>query len=330
MMTVADIARAVRRGAAISIAPLCTSSHHAATSSSVALRPLREPSRRRDAARRDHARRQARRQPAAPADRDQGHRPLRVHHRHRRHAQNDHCARHDRSPPDSRPPTPRNPGQIKSPSNTGWLTQPGRRGRSRRLVMARGWASLALRPASFFASVVDLDAPRSRRDFLRKDYAYLFERYYFLEDQDALGLVVFDELERTRSHLLVDQMARYFGHEGRGEVRAGRVVPEPFFVQRRVIVRSMACGWCAKPPTRARCRLLARTGLCSPMVHTAPRLARLRRPPDGPPDIVAAAERPVDLVQIAASRVELRRRLKAKPLQHLPVLLVSWIGKHLA
>jgi Protein of unknown function (DUF3800) len=82
-----------------------------------------------------------------------------------------------------------------------------------------------------FASVVDRDAPRSRRDFLRKDYAYLFERYfYFLEDQDALGLVVFDELERTQSHLLVDQMARYFGHEGRGEVRAGRVVPEPFFV----------------------------------------------------------------------------------------------------
>ncbi len=82
-----------------------------------------------------------------------------------------------------------------------------------------------------FASVVDREAPRSRTDFLRKDYAYLFERYfYFLEDRDELGLVVFDELERTQSHLLVDQMSRYFSHEGRGEVRAGRVVPEPFFV----------------------------------------------------------------------------------------------------
>jgi hypothetical protein len=30
-------------------------------------------------------------------------------------------------------------------------TQPGRRGRSLRLVMARGWASLALRAASFLA-----------------------------------------------------------------------------------------------------------------------------------------------------------------------------------
>jgi len=59
----------------------------------------------------------------------------------------------------------------------------------------------------------------------------LLERYfYFLEDHDALGLVVFDELERTQSHLLVDQMPRYFSHEGRGEVRAGRVIPEPFFV----------------------------------------------------------------------------------------------------
>ena len=82
-----------------------------------------------------------------------------------------------------------------------------------------------------FASAVDRDAPRSERNFLRKDYAYIFERYfYFLEDHDALGLVVFDELERSQSHLLVDQMARYFSHEGRGEARAGRVVPEPFFV----------------------------------------------------------------------------------------------------
>lgn len=82
-----------------------------------------------------------------------------------------------------------------------------------------------------FASAADRDAPRSERDFLRKDYAYIFERYfYFLEDHDALGLVVFDELERSQSHLLVDQMARYFSHEGRGEARAGRVVPEPFFV----------------------------------------------------------------------------------------------------
>jgi hypothetical protein len=84
-----------------------------------------------------------------------------------------------------------------------------------------------------FASIVDRDAPRPQGDFLRKDYAYLFERYfYFLEDRgaDALGLVVFDELERTQCHILLDQMSRYFQDTAPGRLRAARVIPEPFFV----------------------------------------------------------------------------------------------------
>ncbi len=60
-----------------------------------------------------------------------------------------------------------------------------------------------------------------------------------------------------------------------------------------------------------------------------PPLARLRRPPDGRLRVVAGTEDPVDLLYAEASRVELSRRLKAKPLQHLPMLLVSWIGEHL-
>lgn len=84
-----------------------------------------------------------------------------------------------------------------------------------------------------FASVVDRDAPRPEGDFLRKDYAYLFERYfYFLEDRpgEQLGLVVFDELERSQCHILIDQMARYFRETARGQARASLVIPEPFFV----------------------------------------------------------------------------------------------------
>lgn len=84
-----------------------------------------------------------------------------------------------------------------------------------------------------FASIVDRAAPRSGGDFLRKDYAYLFERFfYFLEDQpaDPQGIVVFDELERSRSHVLVDQMHRYFRQTQTGRLRAGRVIPEPVFV----------------------------------------------------------------------------------------------------
>lgn len=84
-----------------------------------------------------------------------------------------------------------------------------------------------------FASMVAPDAPRPGGDFLRKDYAYLFERYfYYLEDvsADETGIVVFDELERAQCRRLLDQMERYFLHTARGRYRSGRIVPEPFFV----------------------------------------------------------------------------------------------------
>jgi hypothetical protein len=85
--------------------------------------------------------------------------------------------------------------------------------------------------AHAFASIVDRDSPRPQGGFLRKDYAYLFERYfYFLEDRDALGLVVFDELERAQCHILLDQMGHYFRTTANGRMRASRVIPEPFFV----------------------------------------------------------------------------------------------------
>ncbi len=84
-----------------------------------------------------------------------------------------------------------------------------------------------------FASIIPHSAPRSEGDFLRKDYAFLFERYfYFLEDRgpEVLGLVIFDERERSQSHLLIDQLTRYFRDTAKGRMRASRVIPEPFFV----------------------------------------------------------------------------------------------------
>jgi hypothetical protein len=84
-----------------------------------------------------------------------------------------------------------------------------------------------------FASIVPQSAPRTEGDFLRKDYAYLFERYfYFLEDRgpEVLGLVIFDEKEKSQSHILIDQLTRYFRDTGKGRMRAARVIPEPFFV----------------------------------------------------------------------------------------------------
>ena len=84
-----------------------------------------------------------------------------------------------------------------------------------------------------FASIVETDARPTSGGGLRKDYAYLFERFfYFLEDNAASeqGIVVFDELEKSKSHLLIDQMHRYFADTAVGRYRANRIIPEPFFV----------------------------------------------------------------------------------------------------
>ena len=84
-----------------------------------------------------------------------------------------------------------------------------------------------------FASIVETNAHPTSGGGLRKDYAYLFERFfYFLEDNTTReqGIVVFDELEKSKSHLLIDLMHRYFADTAVGQHRASRIIPEPFFV----------------------------------------------------------------------------------------------------
>jgi hypothetical protein len=53
-----------------------------------------------------------------------------------------------------------------------------------------------------------------------------------LEDlgPDTFGVVVFDELEKIQSHLLVNQMDNYFKRTVSGRQRSGRILPEPLFV----------------------------------------------------------------------------------------------------
>jgi hypothetical protein len=114
---------------------------------------------------------------------------------------------------------------------------------TRRQLTALGQAKIAFVTATLqscaqfhvraFASIVARDAPRARGSFLRKDYAYLFERFfYFLQEQPGSpqGLIVFDEMEKARSHILVDQMRHYFVDTATGRWRSSQVVPEPFFV----------------------------------------------------------------------------------------------------
>ena len=88
--------------------------------------------------------------------------------------------------------------------------------------------------AKTFAALVNTNAPRAADpNLLRRDYAFLFQRFfYYLEDRSAteMGLVVFDELEKARSRILIEQMARYFIETEKGYQRGSRIVPEPFFV----------------------------------------------------------------------------------------------------
>lgn len=85
-----------------------------------------------------------------------------------------------------------------------------------------------------FASIVaDPNKVLSDADMLRKDYIYLFERfYYFLEDNpsEPRGIVVFDELDKSASHILLTQMDKYFKKSAKGRARSSLIIPEPFFV----------------------------------------------------------------------------------------------------
>jgi hypothetical protein len=77
------------------------------------------------------------------------------------------------------------------------------------------------------------DNDEESESFLRRDYVYAFERmYYYLEDKgkDDQGIIVFDELEKSKSHILISQLENYFKKTAKGRQRAGLVIPEPFFV----------------------------------------------------------------------------------------------------
>lgn len=84
-----------------------------------------------------------------------------------------------------------------------------------------------------FASIVEKETSPTAGGGLRKDYGYLFERYfYFLEDAKSQeqGIIVFDELEKAQSHILIEQAHQYFKKTATGRHRSSLIVPEPFFV----------------------------------------------------------------------------------------------------
>jgi Protein of unknown function (DUF3800) len=87
--------------------------------------------------------------------------------------------------------------------------------------------------ARAFATIVPRAAPRPATEMLRKDYAYLFERfYYFLNSLqgDPMGYLVFDERDKSESHILLSQVGQYFIRTANGRTRSRLIIPEPFFV----------------------------------------------------------------------------------------------------
>lgn len=86
----------------------------------------------------------------------------------------------------------------------------------------------------FVASVIDACAPASERaHWLGKDMLCLMERYYrILQKQSGghHGLIVCDELEKSKAKRLVQRMARYFLGHPTGSNYSSLIVPEPFFV----------------------------------------------------------------------------------------------------
>lgn len=85
-----------------------------------------------------------------------------------------------------------------------------------------------------FATMVPQIAPRPPNgDSMRKDYAFFLERYYHFLNQkpgDPMGFLVFDELDKMASHVLLGQISRYFLRTQKGRTRSRLIVPEPFFV----------------------------------------------------------------------------------------------------
>lgn len=85
-----------------------------------------------------------------------------------------------------------------------------------------------------FATMVPQNAPRPPGgDAMRKDYAFFLERYYHYLNQtpgDPMGFLVFDEMDKAASHILLGQISRYFTRTRNGQVRSRLIVPEPLFV----------------------------------------------------------------------------------------------------
>ncbi len=104
------------------------------------------------------------------------------------------------------------------------------------LEMATGiFELLKQHDASIFASMIPRGVTKPEtyeaEEFLRKDHVFLFERYFYLLEQNRKhGLVVMDEVEKTEDRRFVKRMEAYFKKTATGRFRSTYIVPNPLFV----------------------------------------------------------------------------------------------------
>ena len=82
-------------------------------------------------------------------------------------------------------------------------------------------------------------------DYLRKDQVFLFERYfYLLEENNEHGLIVMDETEKNQDQRFVARMEKYFTKTENGRNRARLIVPSPFFVSSETATAVQVADFC--------------------------------------------------------------------------------------
>lgn len=118
------------------------------------------------------------------------------------------------------------------------------------LLMADGiFALLQKHQAVLFASLIakGCKPPPGHRfpHFLRKDHVFLQERFfYFLEREQAHGIMVMDQTEARNDLRFVRRLRDYYSRTQRGRERARWIVPEPLFVDSSMYPAIQAADLC--------------------------------------------------------------------------------------
>lgn len=115
-------------------------------------------------------------------------------------------------------------------------------------------------------------------DQLRKDYAYLFERFYNFLKQDEraiVGILVLPQQGRKNSYVSLRSIEEYFIKTSNGRTRGQLILPSPLFVDGilRMIVHlsevfSYVAGWSIRLPGMSQARrseMSALAAICSEM-----------------------------------------------------------------